>query len=65
MYNDESNPVVMLNGEVWHIVEDGRSATVAYCGKNLHDKRAHSRLRTIGETAVCPQCRQSYAPLHT
>ena len=60
---DENNPVVMLNGTVWHIVEDGRSAIIAYCGKNLHDKRAHSRLRTIGETAVCLNCRKNYAPL--
>ena len=64
MLSDEKNPVVMLNGTVWHIVEDGRSATTAYCGQTLHDKRAHSRLRTIGEAAVCQKCRPNYAPLH-
>lgn len=50
------NPVVMLNAHVWHIVESGRASDVALCGRPLREKRAHSRLRTVGREHVCPDC---------
>lgn len=51
-----ANPVVMLNAGVWHIVESGRASTVALCGKPLRERRAHSRLKTVGRANVCPDC---------
>lgn len=55
---DTANPVVMLNANVWHIVESGRASDVALCGLPLHQRRAHSRLRTVGREHVCPACLQ-------
>lgn len=52
----EQNPVVMLSATVWHIVETGRDADVALCGRPLRDRRAHSRLKTVGRKHVCPDC---------
>ena len=53
---DTTNPVVMLNANVWHIVESGRASDVALCGQALRERRAHSRLRTVGREHVCPDC---------
>jgi len=53
---NDSNPVVMLNAGVWHIVESGRASTVALCGRELRERRAHSRLRAVGRAHVCPDC---------
>ncbi len=53
---DITNPVVMLSATVWHIVETGRAADVAFCGRPLRDRRAHSRLKTVGREHVCPDC---------
>lgn len=53
---DEKNPVVMLAGRVWHIVESGRSARVGLCGRELRDQKAHSRLRAVGRENVCANC---------
>lgn len=53
----EQNPVVLLSGGVWHVVEDGRTAQVALCGQPLRDRQAHSRLRTIGPQNLCEKCR--------
>ena len=53
---DTTNPVVMLNAHVWHIVESGRASDVALCGRPLREKRAHSRLRTVSREHVCPDC---------
>jgi len=53
---DTANPVVMLNANVWHIVESGRASDVALCGLPLRERRAHSRLRTVGRDNVCPAC---------
>lgn len=53
---DERNPVVMLNAGVWHIVESGRASTIALCGRELRERRAHSRLRTVGREHVCADC---------
>ena len=53
---DTPNPVVMLNAGVWHIVESGRASDVALCGQPLRERRAHSRLRTVGREHVCPDC---------
>lgn len=52
----EHNPVVMLSATVWHIVETGRASDVALCGRPLRDRRAHSRLKTVGREHVCPDC---------
>ncbi len=45
---DTANPVVMLNANVWHIVESGRASVVALCGQPLRERRAdtwpHERL---------------------
>ena len=49
---DTTNPVVMLNANVWHIVESGRKSDVALCGQALRERRAHSRLRTVGREHV-------------
>jgi hypothetical protein len=54
--NGPANPVVMLNAGVWHIVESGRASSVALCGRELRDRRAHSRLRTVGRENICPDC---------
>ena len=56
---DATNPVVMLNANVWHIVESGRASDVALCGRPLREKRAHSRLRAVGREHVCPDCLQA------
>ena len=53
---DTANPVVMLNANVWHIVESGRASDVALCGQPLRERRAHSRLRTVGREHVCADC---------
>jgi hypothetical protein len=53
---DTANPVVMLNANVWHIVESGRASVVALCGQPLRERRAHSRLRTAGREHVCADC---------
>lgn len=52
----EPNPVVMLNANIWHIVESGRASAVALCGRELREPRAHSRLRTVGREHVCADC---------
>jgi hypothetical protein len=51
----------MLNAGIWHIVESGRASTVALCGQALRERRAHSRLRTIGREHVCPAGRRIYS----
>lgn len=53
---NDPNPIVMLNAGVWHIVEIGRASTVALCGRELRERRAHSRLRAVGREHVCPDC---------
>jgi len=57
---DANNPVVMLNAGVWHIVESGRAADTALCGAPLRERRAHSRLRTVGRDHVCPACLRAH-----
>ena len=57
---DITNPVVMLSATVWHIVEIGRAADVALCGLPLRDRRAHSRLKTVGREHVCPDCLRAF-----
>lgn len=56
---EDRNPVVMLCGKVWHIVESGRVSEIGLCGRGLHERRAHSRLLTIGRENVCPVCLKS------
>ncbi len=54
--SDAANPVVMLDAVTWHIVESSRSSTVSLCGRPLRQRRAHSRLKTVGREHVCPNC---------
>lgn len=58
MTNEELNlnPVVLLSGERWHIVEHSRRSDRGLCGRPLSDRRAHSRLKTVGREHVCPAC---------
>jgi hypothetical protein len=52
----DPNPIVLLADGGWHIVEDSRLSTVGRCGRPLLNRRAHSRLRTVGREAVCREC---------
>ncbi|MCA9919462.1 MAG: hypothetical protein KC445_15995 [Anaerolineales bacterium] len=54
--NADTNPVVLLSGDTWHIVAHSRESYVAWCGKKITDRRAHSRLNTIGQKNLCPKC---------
>lgn len=54
---DENNPIVLLSGDQWHIVDDSRQSTLARCGQPIRQRRAHSRLKTIGLENLCPKCR--------
>ena len=54
--NSDINPVVLLSNDSWHIVEHSRDSYVAWCGKKITDRRAHSRLNTIGHENLCPTC---------
>jgi hypothetical protein len=60
MENLLANPIVMLNAGIWHIVESGRTSTVALCGQALRERRAHSRLRTVGRENVCSACLRTF-----
>ena len=53
---EENNPVVLLSGSTWHIVEHSRKAKVALCGKTIVDRRAHARYKQVGATNICPKC---------
>lgn len=57
----EQNPVVMLCGRIWHIVELGRASRVGICGRELRDCRAHSRMNTVGPKNICPECLKTMA----
>jgi hypothetical protein len=46
----------LLTEDAWHIVEHSRESYVAWCGKKITDRRAHSRLKTIGRKNLCPKC---------
>jgi hypothetical protein len=59
--NLESNPVVLLTADTWHIVEHSRQSDVALCGKKINDRRAHSRLNTIGRENLCRKCLSLFA----
>jgi hypothetical protein len=54
--SEAGNPVVLLADGGWHIVEDSRRSEVGLCGRRLVNRRAHSRLRTVGRAAVCVDC---------
>ncbi|MCA9939308.1 MAG: hypothetical protein KC418_11730 [Anaerolineales bacterium] len=60
----DEDPVVILNGDVWHIAEDGRRARVSFCGQPLRDRRAHARLKTIGAQNACPACLRLFREVH-
>jgi len=55
---EEENPVVLLSENVWHVVAHSRTSRQALCGKRLVNRQAHSRLRTIGVSHLCPKCRK-------
>lgn len=52
----DNNPVVLLSDNIWHIVESSRNTSFALCGRALRDRRAHSRLKTVGRDHICPAC---------
>lgn len=53
---EETNPVVLLTGNTWHIVEHSRRSAVGLCGQKIGERRAHARLKQVGEANVCPRC---------
>jgi hypothetical protein len=57
---EEANPVVLLTGDVWHIVEHSRRSAVALCGQPIRDRRAHARLANVGEANLCPNCLKAW-----
>ncbi len=67
--SNEQNPVVLLNGSVRHVVEDGRRSEQALCGQKLTERRAHTRLKRVGLARSCPRCRhllklkQAHSPM--
>jgi RNase P/RNase MRP subunit p29 len=56
----EPNPVVLLTGSTWHIVEDSRRSAAGLCGQAIHERRAHARLKQVGEANVCARCLQLF-----
>ncbi len=59
---EEPNPIVLLTGDVWHIVEHSRRATAARCGQPIRDGRAHARLKQVGVENVCRECVRLWQP---
>lgn len=57
---NEDNPVVILDGETWHIAENGRSSKIAHCGKPMKNQRTHSRANTVGIAHICSNCVRRY-----
>ena len=53
---EETNPVVLLTGDVWHIVEHSRRSKMALCGRHINDRRAHARFKQVGAENICPRC---------
>jgi hypothetical protein len=53
---DEKNPIVLLSENDWHVVENSRGSTTALCGREIRERRAHSRLKTIGREHLCQDC---------
>jgi hypothetical protein len=53
---NEENPVVLLSEGQWHVVESSRGSTRAFCGREIRERRAHSRLKTIGRDHLCQEC---------
>lgn len=53
---EENNPVVLLSGNTWHIVEHSRQSKKALCGKPIIDRRAHARYKQVGAANICPKC---------
>ena len=51
---EETNPVVLLVENKWHIVEHSRRSEYALCGRRLYERRAHARLKQIGAPNLCP-----------
>ncbi|MEZ4519162.1 MAG: hypothetical protein R3C44_20860 [Chloroflexota bacterium] len=60
MPDRRDNPVVLLSGDTWHIVESSRESAVGLCGRPIRERRAHSRLRTVGRDHVCPACLKAF-----
>jgi hypothetical protein len=52
----EENPVVLLSEGQWHIVESSHGSTRAFCGREIRERRAHSRLKTVGRDHLCQEC---------
>ncbi len=52
----EQNPVLLLSGDKWHIVEDSRRSETTLCGQRIQERRAHTRLSNVGLERICRQC---------
>lgn len=53
---EDQNPVVLLSGNTWHIVEHSRRSAAGLCGRPLAERRAHARLRQVGVEHICQEC---------
>ncbi|MBK6710857.1 MAG: hypothetical protein IPH82_05040 [Chloroflexi bacterium] len=58
--HEEENPVVLLTGNTWHIVEHSRRSAAALCGQTIGERRAHARLKQVGAANMCPRCLQLF-----
>lgn len=59
---EEQNPVVLLAGDTWHIVEHSRRSEYALCGRRLYERRAHARFKQVGAANLCPECLYLWKP---
>jgi len=62
--SDIDNPVVLLTGNTWHIVEHSRRSAVGLCGQKIHERRAHARLSNVGLANICPACARLWRETH-
>lgn len=53
---EETNPIVLLTGNTWHIVEHSRQSAAGLCGQPIRDRRAHTRLNHVGIENICRAC---------
>jgi RNase P/RNase MRP subunit p29 len=58
--HENDNPVVLLTGDTWHIVEHSRRSATGLCGQAIQERRAHARLKQVGEANVCRRCWQLF-----
>jgi hypothetical protein len=58
---EDDNPVVLLTGNTWHIVEHSRRSPKALCGQSIRDRQAHTRLKKVGSQSICPRCLRMFS----